>query len=782
MKKITSVVAVQILLALLFQFNVFAQKTGTVSGKVVSSDKENAAFVSVYIPGTNYGTTTNEQGFFTLRRIPEGQHEIAFSLIGLETKTVNLSVLPGQTTDAGTIILNEKLSVLEEAVVVASRLNQFAAKSTEYVAGIPLKNINNPQSYSSITGALMKEQMVTDLTDAMKSITGGGGYVKSNEGNISVYLRGFRSDAYVKDGMLSFVRVPVDPQNVERMEIIKGPSAVMYGSANNNVSSYGGVLNRVSKKPMEQKSTELSYSTGSWELNRLTADINSPLDTEGKALLRVNGAYHSENSFKDAGMQRDYLFAPALTYQFNDKLKVSVLAELFHTKRTLTFANGVANTVTAKTWNELDWDYKKSYWSNSMAGKMNSKTVNGIIEYQISPKIKSTTAISTAEIDVEANFLRLYFTSNTSVQPWVIQYMPRTAGSIHAKQEFSGALDWGKIKHKFLGGISYVHVYDRYQRNKGNWIKYDEIDMTTGQSPTYSLQANQELANAAGINAIRSSYKTLSAYASDAINVTDYITFLGGIRFDRNLLDNTETNGIEGTDGYNLNAFSYKAGLVLSPVKDQFSVFGNYMNGYNLVTPGADNTGTQLDWDPEYAKQWEVGSKIDLFEKKLMSTLSYYQIKIENQVITSNGEQYQNGTNTTSKGIEVELIANPISGLNFVSGFTHNKAYYDATPEYRVTYTPENLFNFWGSYRIMKGQLKGFGGGLGINYASETFVNTTNTFGSKAYTVADASLFYDLSKIRFSMKLDNLTNEKYYNPYGQAQKPMNFKVGITYQL
>ncbi|RKD91011.1 TonB-dependent receptor [Mangrovibacterium diazotrophicum] len=782
MKRITCQAAVQLLLALILHLNLSAQKTGTIQGKVVTSDEQKAAFVNVFIPGTTYGTTTNNDGIFTLRGVPAGQQEISFSLIGLETKTVKLDVNENQLTDAGTIVLTEKLSVLEEAVVVANRLNQFAAKSTEYVAGIPLKNIDNPQSYSSITGALMEEQMVTDLTDAMKSITGGGGYVKSNEGNISVYLRGFRSDAYVKDGMLSFVRVPVDPQNVERMEIIKGPSAVMYGSANNNVSSYGGVLNRVSKKPMEHKSMELSYSTGSWELNRLTADINSPLDSAGKALFRVNGAYHSENSFKDAGMQRDYLFAPSLTYQFNDKLKISLLTEFFHTKRTLTFANGVANTVTAKTWNDLAWDYDKSYWSNAMAGEMSSKTVTGFVEYQISPRIKSTTGLSTAEIDVEANFLRLYFTSDTTVQPWVLQYMPRTAGSIHAKQEFSGDFDLGKLNNKFLAGASYVRVYDRYQRNTGTWIRYDVVDMTTGTSPTYSPDAHQQLADAAGITATRTSYDTYSAYLSDAISFNDYVTFLGGIRYDRNSLDNTFTNGVEGTNGYDLNAFSYKAGLVISPVKDQVSVFGNYMNGYNLVSPGADNTGEQIDWDPEYAKQWEVGTKIDLFEKKLMSTISYYHINIENQVITSNGEQFQNGTNTTSKGVEVELIANPIPGLNFVSGYTHNKAYYDETPEYRMTYSPENLFNFWGSYRVMKGDLKGLGCGLGLNYASETFVNTTNTFGSEAYTVADATVFYDLPKIRFSLKVDNLSDKQYYNPYGQAQKPRNFKIGITYQL
>lgn len=773
-----------ILILLLFSnFHILqAQTSSSLKGKVITADHEAASFVNVYIKGTTQGTVTNPEGFFEIRQLVPGTHQLIFSLIGLEEKTVEVRVENGKQTDVGTIELKEKFSVLEESVIVAERLNQFAQKTTDYVAGVPLKNIENPQSYSSITGKLMEEQLVTDLTDAMKSITGGGGYVKSNEGNTSVYLRGFRSDSYVKDGMLSFVRVPVDPQNVDRMEIIKGPSAVIYGSAQNNVSSYGGVLNRVSKKPFANKSISASYTTGSWDLNRLTTDINTPLDKSGNALFRLNAAYHSENSFKDAGFQRDFLLAPALSYQFNNRLKLNVSAEIFQTTRPAFFANAVAPAVTVKTWEELAWDYNKSYWSNDMAGKFGSKTFNANLEYQISPSWKSVTAVSTAQIDVQANFVRLYVTSNTTLQPWVLQYMPRSAGSTHAKQEFSGDFSIGKVKNSLIAGVSYVTVFDDYQRNNGTWIRYANVDLTSGVSPVYSISKHEALTDAAGYSYTQIGYETLSAYLSDAIKFTDYITFLGGIRWDRNLMASTLTNGVKGTDGYNLNAVSYKTGLVISPLKDQVSVFGNYMNGYNLVSPGADKIGEQIEWDPEYAKQWEAGVKFDLFEKRLMSTISYYNINIENQVVISNGEQFQNGTNTTSKGFEVELIANPARGLNFVGGYTHNNAYYDETPDLRVTYTPENLFNFWGSYRIMKGQLKGLGAGLGVNHASETYVNTTNTFGSKAYTVADATLFYDLAKIRFSLKVDNLSDEKYYNPYGQAQKPRNFKVGITYQL
>src|SRR5690606_41192065 len=95
-----------------------------------------------------------------------------------------------------------------------------------------------------------------------------------------------------------------DPVNLERLEIIKGPSSTLFGST---LISYGGLVNRVTKKPLGYQSTELSFSAGSYGLGRVTLDYNTPLNKDNTFLFRFNTAIHRENSFQDQGINRTYM-------------------------------------------------------------------------------------------------------------------------------------------------------------------------------------------------------------------------------------------------------------------------------------------------------------------------------------------------------------------------------------------------------------------------------------------------------------------------------------------
>ncbi|PNW26948.1 carboxypeptidase-like regulatory domain-containing protein [Formosa algae] len=230
----------------LSHFSFAQQQTALVKGQVLTADSKLAESINVVISPLNVGTTTSKDGVYKFNNIPYGDYTITFSLIGMETKTINIRV-DATVTSIPDVVLSENEEELEEVLIVAERLNQFAQKESEYVAKVPLKNINNPQSYSIVTGALLEEQLNTDLPSAFKSITGGG-YVESNDGNVSVYLRGFRSDVHLRNGGIAWVKAPIDPQNIERIELIKGPGSLFYGANVNNIANYGGVVNKVTKQ------------------------------------------------------------------------------------------------------------------------------------------------------------------------------------------------------------------------------------------------------------------------------------------------------------------------------------------------------------------------------------------------------------------------------------------------------------------------------------------------------------------------------------------------------
>ncbi|MNL34114.1 Ferrichrome-iron receptor precursor [compost metagenome] len=150
--------------------------------------------------------------------------------------------------------------------------------------------------------------------------------------------------------------------------------------------------------------------------------------------------------------------------------------------------------------------------------------------------------------------------------------------------------------------------------------------------------------------------------------------------------------------------------------------------------------------------------------------------------------QIQDGTQL-SKGFEAELIANPIKGLNIVAGYTYNDSEYTkANPSINglrpTTAGSPTTANLWASYRLTEGAASGLGFGFGGIYGSEYYQTNTTTFKFTipSYTVLDASVFYDRPKFRLGLKVDNLTNEKYWSYRLAAQNPTRVTGNITFKF
>src|SRR3546814_951757 len=120
-------------------------------------------------------------------------------------------------------------------------------------------------------------------------------------------------------------RSAVDLANVERIEVMKGPSGTLFGAS---VSSFGGVVNLVTKKPIQAKRTEINYTTGSFDLNRVTLDMNTPLNEDKSVLFRVNSAVHKERGFVSNTFNNTFLIAPSLSYRVRSEEHKSELQSL----------------------------------------------------------------------------------------------------------------------------------------------------------------------------------------------------------------------------------------------------------------------------------------------------------------------------------------------------------------------------------------------------------------------------------------------------------------------
>ncbi len=768
-----------ILVGFVFSFQeALAQDKGSIQGKIFTNDKKAAAFVNVVVENTNKGVFSNENGYYEINSISEGDHTITFSLLGLETKSVDVVITEGEITKVADIILNVNEEQLQEVVLEVRRKNKFDQKQTEYVSRLPLKNIENPQVYSVITGALLEELQVTDIQSTLKQTPGISNVMNgigSGGVGLNLYLRGFSADIAMRNGIGTAFRTGTDQVNLERIEVIKGPSGTLFGTS--IVSSYGGVVNLVTKKPYETFGGAVGFSTGSNDLSRLTIDINTPLNDDNTVLFRLNAAKHAEHSFQDYGLTRNWFAAPALTYKATDKLTLNVEAEIYNNKAPSVYFNpvGVAGLTSM---DDLNYDFQYSYGSNYLNNENVSFNVIAEAKYKMSDNWTSQTVLSSSNVDNSTHYLFLDFTDNSNASRRIMN-IESQFNITQAQQNFIGEFEIGGLKNKLVAGIDYYDLRTPYRRTQ---VVYDVIGY---DNPQVDFNVENYRSQIAETNAFRIGQRdqhSVSVYASDVLQVTDKFSVMASLRLDNFKDDETD---------YSQSYVAPKFGAVYQIVKNKVSAFANYMNGFSNVAPDF-SSGEEVALDPEFATQIEGGFKVDILKGKLNATLSYYDITVNDAVRWENNagvwSQIQDGKKS-SKGFELEVIANPVKGWNVVLGYANNKSEFlegDETVKGNTPLAaPETTINFWTSYKVPKGLIKGLGVGFGANHIGESYLDDRNTLLAPEYTVIDAAIFFDKPTYRIGLKLNNIANEEYWTNMGtyvQPQKIRNTVISFSYKF
>lgn len=778
--------------------NTLAQQKVTIKGKITLINNEVPDNISVILKGTRLGTVTDENGNYKIKNVKPGSYIIKVSGVGYSTKEKNIIINEGEELiENFTISTNSE--ELTEVVINAGKTNHFARKENQQVSRLPLKNLENPQVYTTITGEVLKEQVVTNFDDALKNAPGvtqlwastgrggdGGGYYA---------LRGFPVQPTMVNGLPGLTNGSLDPANVDKIEIIRGPSGTLFGSS---LISYGGLINTTTKKPYKTFGGEIDYTVGSYGLNRATVDLNTPLNDKKTLNFRVNSAYNKQNSFQDAGFRESFFIAPSLSYEVNDKLSFLVQTEFMSnesTNPTMLFLDRGA-PLRVHNIEELKYDNNRSYTSDELTIKTPSFNIQAQMNYKLSDQWTSQTVFSNSTAKSDGNYAYLYEVTNTknpSLIPLVskitdgivlyrqFSYQDNENKSTDVQQNFIGDFKIGSWRNRLVVGLDYYKrtAADYSSGYFGNGFIYIGDDLASfnavfGPSNGDTGDLTKEGSDAIVGNSQRNNSKTkqevYSAYFSDVLNILPNLSAMVSLRADRFMnADN---------DAYNQTAFSPKFGIVFQPILDEVSVFANYMNGFSNVSPSADVNGsvtTLRTFGPEHANQFEVGTKLNLFKDKFYATVSYYDIKVTDKVygVKPNANDvtyYQDGAQE-NKGVEVEIVANPVNGLNIIAGYSYNEAILTKGDPDFVGFRsedagPRNLANLWASYKFTSGILRGFGLGFGGNYVGDNMIMnraTAGTFTIPEYTVLNSSLFYNTEKFGVTVKLNNIANKEIYD-------------------
>lgn len=749
----------------------FAQKnTGSIKGTVLTADDQPAGSVNVVITELKKSAITDENGIFILHKIPAGTYEIQINMMGHTPAKQQVTVTENETGNVS-FQLQSSLKELQEVVVV-SGAKKFAEKKSEYVARLPISNLENPQVYTVVPKELFQEQIATDFRSALTTAPGLSNVTQSvGSGGVGLSLRmrgfsGASAAGSIRNGMNTNWVTMSDPVNLESIEVIKGPSATLFGST---LTTYGGLVNRVTKKPFETTKGEISYTTGSWALSRTTIDYNTALDDDKTMLFRINAALDNQKTWQDYGKSRTFVIAPSFTYLVNDRLTFDFDVEIYSGSRNATYIGlGNLNTETSpyKSFDDLNFDFKKSYSTDDLQSEAKTTNVYARATYKISDQWVSQTNFSNAFTNNKANYLFLLINNNPDAT--ALPLLQRRLMNINSvfktsqlQQNFIGTFKIGSLKNRLLVGIDYTYI----GTNDSRWF-INSYDVAVG-NPLTPINGDAPFINPEKYNQLiadqtepwvlnNRDMRTTSVYASDVINFTDRLIGMVSARFD---------HYEDRIDEYNQDALSPKMGLVYQIVKDKVSVFGNYMNGFNNVGPSetTESPTNPVPFKLEQANQLEGGVKVELLGGKLNGTLSYYDIKVKDKVRYTDTFPVQDGTQS-SKGFEADLIANPFRGFHVIMGYGYNESKYTSGEMNGNTpyAAPKNVANLWMSYKILDGKAKGLGFGFGGNTQSDSFANDENTFTVNGYAVMDATVFYEKSKFRIGLKLNNIANKEYW--------------------
>jgi iron complex outermembrane receptor protein len=681
-------------------------------------------------------------------------------------------------------VAGDSAYALPRTVITAT--SRITSRESDQVARMPLKNLENPHSYSVVPKEVAQQQLATDYNSLYKNIPGATISGTWMQGNSQFYTRGFEAASNVRNGLSVNMVTDIDPVNVERLEAIRGPSGALFGSGVG--VSYGGLFNIVTKTPYRTFGGEASVTGGSFNQTRSTLDVNAPLNDEKTLLLRVNAAKHNEGSYMDQGFTDSWTLAPTLVYEVSDRLKFTIDLELYRRIGTAVPNFWVKGGTTARSIEDLDLDPSRSFTDNSLETESRTNNVFVKADYRLTDDWTSETVLSSTSS--QSNLYSIYlYPIDDSLAVRSLDWQAWKVNTRQFQQNFRGDFSTGPVRNQLLVGFGastddylwpYVVTTDT--------VNYRDV----GPGSNYYVGLEQYRARIAAnpLSMWTSENYNYFVYASDAVHVGDRFTLLLGVRWDRFDSRGGSTGlGEEPWGAYEQDAFSPKIGLVYQVLKDQVSLYGNLMSGYKNVN------GRSVDgaaFDPEHAYQAEAGAKAQAPGGKLTGTLAFYGIQVQDVVRADPDNpmfSIQDGTQI-SYGVEADIAAEPIDGLDLILGYAWNhsemtKSDPDVEGRRPPSAGPAVAANFWATYELPYGTAQGLGFGAGGNYVGEVYHQNTDAFvfTVPAYLTVDATVFYNQPNYRLAFKVDNLTDELYWSAGTLlAGSPRRFVGNITYKF
>jgi iron complex outermembrane receptor protein len=646
-------------------------------------------------------------------------------------------------------------------------LNVIAKPDTDYNptdarvgtrTNTPLRDI--PQTVNVVTQEVIKDQRALTIGEALRNVgvVGGGTFAQSDR----LILRGFTTRNILTDGLRNYfvgVRDLTSIGNVERIEVLRGPASVLYGQGDLN-----GTINLVTKQPLIDPFYAASFSVGSYDTYQGTLDLSGPLTTDKSVLYRFNGSYLNSNGFVDFYNQQRYQIAGALVWNIGRNTKLTFNTSYADFSRSATY-QGIPALGTLFS-NPLGKLPRTRFLGEP--GKEDQDTSDTRLSYKLEHRFNENWSLENA---FQAIFTK--YSNDLKTRPLGLLPDNRTLrrdaftnpGGVNyyiydLDTHVAGRFKTGSIEHQVVFGTEYAwNQFYAFQ----NRYDFTSIDIF---NPVYG---NTTLGRLLSSNGSGTKVDNLGVYAQDLIALSENLKLVLGGRYDwTNETDYTvfDLFGSPSSNSSASEAFSPRLGIVYQPIK-LLSLYASYSRSF---IPQTSRTVNNELFKPQRGTQYEVGVKADLLGDKLSANLALFQLTQSN-VATND----PNNTGflipvgeVNTQGVELFITGEILPGWNVIASY----AYADpritkdnSTPSpvgKALTGVPFNQASLWTTYTISKGNLQGLGGGIGIFYVGDRFIDTLNSLKVPSYVRTDAALFYRRGKFDATINFENLFDLAYF--------------------
>jgi len=638
----------------------------------------------------------------------------------------------------------------QREIVVTGERQKPEATSTATKTNTDIKDI--PQALTIVSERQIADQQLRSVADLLNFVPGAS--YGSGEGNRDqIVLRGNSSTAdFFVDGVRDDVQYFRDFYNVERVEVLKGPNAMIFGRGGG-----GGIVNRVLKRPSFTAARSIIASGDGWGGRRFAADLDQPLS--GIVALRLNGLFENSDSFRrDVDLKR-YGINPTVALRAGPDTRIDLSYEYFHDRRT-------ADRGVPARGDEPVRGFTRTFFGDPRLSysKADVNLATFAVEHDFGSGVTLKNRTMFGDYD---KFYQNVFANSFNPASGIVTLAGYNNRNDRRTAFSQTDLIWESrlagIDHTLLLGFEVGREKSRNSRTTAGFtggaqfVPVDDPTRDTGAvfAPIASDANNRVKATVA------------AAYIQEQIKPARWLELVAGVRFDSFKVDVDDLRPAGGgAFGRRDSLWSPRFGVVLKPTAD-LSLYASYSRSY-LPQSGDQFSGlTDITegLKPERFDNYELGAKWEVLDG-LLATAAVYQLDRSNTRATDPANPAVTVLTGAqrSRGFELGLERSLTNRWLISGGYTLQKAEITdtttAAPKGRqVPLVPRHTFSVWNRYDFTKE----FGVGLGLIARSKSFATISNTVKLPGYARVDGALYYKLLRgLEAQVNVENILGAHYF--------------------